>query len=441
MSGPRRSAADRPPSVSLPRGVQLTTLDNGTRVITEAMPHVRSATLGWWVGVGSRDEHEAVAGASHFLEHLLFKGTRRRSAREIAEAIDAVGGEANAFTSQEYTCFYARVLDRDVGVALDVIGDMIREAACGADHVEAERRVVLEEILMHLDSPDELAHSLFCEAHFGGHPLGREVLGSEASVRAVGRDDIAGWYQRHYQPDNVVVAAAGNVAHDHIVAGVRHALGEHGAPAPSSPVRTAPGERGHGVAVRSRPTEQTQVVLGGPGLARGDERRWAVAVLDVALGGSMASRLFQEIRERRGLAYTVGSEQAQHVDAGTFNVFAGTNPSQVGELVEVLRAQLDDVRQQGLSDEELARARASLAGSIVLGLEDTGSRMVRLGGSQITGTPLLDVDAVLARIDAVDHDAVAEAAQAVLSGPFTLALVGPVDDVDVTALAQHCAAA
>lgn len=441
MSAARRAEAGHDRAVALPQGVQLTTLGNGTRVITEAMPHVRSATVGWWIGVGSRDEPDAVAGASHFLEHLLFKGTRRRSARDIAEAIDAVGGEANAFTAQEYTCFFARTLDRDVGVALDVVGDMIHEATCASEDVEAERRVVLEEILMHLDSPDELAHSLFCESHFAGHPLGREVLGSEGSVRAVGRDDIAGWYQRHYTPDNLVVAAAGNVDHDHIVAGVRDALGDGAEPSPGRPVRTAPGERGSGVATLSRPTEQTQVVLGGPGMGRGDERRWAVAVLDVALGGSMASRLFQEIRERRGLAYTVGSEQAQHVDAGTFDVFAGTNPSQVGELVEVLRAELDDVRERGLSDEELTRARASLAGSIVLGLEDTGSRMVRLGRSQITDTPLLEVDDVLARIDAVDHDAVAEAARAVLSGPFTLALVGPVDDVDVDALARHCAAA
>lgn len=442
MGAARQPDGRRPDAAaSLPAGVELTTLPCGTRVVTEAMPHVRSATVGWWIGVGSRDEDEGVAGASHFLEHLLFKGTRRRSAREIAEAIDAVGGEANAFTSKEYTCFYARTLDRDVGVGLDVVGDMIRAATCGADEVEAERKVVLEEILMHLDSPDEVAHSLFCESHFAGHPLGREVLGSAESVRAVGRDDIAGWYQRHYAPDNVVVAAAGNIDHAEIVAGVREVLGEDATPAGGAPERTTPVERGRGLVTRHRPTEQAQIVFGGPGLPRGDERRWAVAVLDLALGGGMASRLFQEVRERRGLAYTVGSEQAQHLDAGTFDVFAGTNPSKVHEVVEVLRAELDAVRERGLSDEELERARASLAGGIVLGLEDTGSRMVRLGRSQITDTPLLDVDDVLARIDAVDHDDVADAARAVLTGPFTLALVGPVDDVDVDALAAQCEAA
>lgn len=440
MSAPHRAAVPAA-AEELPAGVELTTLPCGTRVITERMPHMRSVTVGWWIGVGSRDEDEAVVGASHFLEHLLFKGTRRRDAREIAEAIDAVGGEANAFTSKEYTCFYARTLDRDVAVGLDVVGDMIRAATCGEADVEAERKVVLEEILMHLDSPDELAHSLFCESHFAGHPLGREVLGSEESVRAATRDDIAGWYARNYTPDNVVVAAAGNLDHEDIVAGVREVLGEDAAPSGQRLHRTAPGERGHGVRTLWRPTEQAQIVLGGPGLARGDERRWAVAVLDVALGGGMASRLFQEIRERRGLAYTVGSEQAQHLDAGTFDVFAGTNPQQVREVVEVVRAELDDVRERGLSDAELERARSSLAGSLVLGLEDTGSRMVRLGRSLTTGTPLLDVDDVLARIDGVDHDAVAEAAQAVLSGPFTLALVGPVDDVDLDALAAQCDAA
>lgn len=428
-------------TVALAEGVHVTTLPSGLRVATERMPHVRSATVGWWVDVGSRDEDAGLAGATHFLEHLLFKGTQRRSAREIAEAFDAIGGDSNAFTTKEHTCFLARVLDRHVDEAIAILADMIGGARCAPEDVEAERRVILEELRQHEDLPDELCHSLWCGAHFDGHPLGREVLGTFDTVGRVSRDAIADWYARQYVPGNLVVAAAGNVAHDQVVEAVAQALGgAAGRPAPARP-REAPTQPGpRRAVVQHKPIEQAHVVLGGPGLPRHDERRWAAAVLDVALGGSMASRLFQEVRERRGLAYAVGSEQQQHRDAGIFDVYAATAPERLEELLAAVRGELDAVRRDGLGREELERAKASLAGGVVMGLEDTGSRMARLGRALLAGQPFRTLDEVLARIDAVDADAVGEATEAVLGGPYTLAVVGPVDEDAADDLAAWCAA-
>ena len=430
-------------TVALAEGVHVTTLPSGLRVATERMPHVRSATVGWWVDVGSRDEDPALAGATHFLEHLLFKGTAHRSARDIAEAFDAIGGDSNAFTTKEHTCFLARVLDRHVEDAIAVLGDMIRNARCAPDDVEAERQVVLEELRLHEDTPDELCHSLWCAAHFDGHPLGREVLGSFETVEAVSNEAIADWYHRQYVPGNVVVSAAGNLEHDRIVEAVARALeGVEPQPVAGHPhPRRAPDRVGdRRVVVQPKPIEQAHVVLGGPGLPRHDERRWAAAVVDVALGGSMASRLFQEVRERRGLAYAVASEQQQHRDVGIFDVYAATSPGRLDELLSALRGELDALRRDGLTPDELARAKASLAGGVVMGLEDTGSRMARLGRALLGGQPYRTLDEILGLIDAVDEDAIAAAADAVLGGPDPLAVVGPVEEDAADELARWCAA-
>ena len=421
----------RPPTsnaTEVAEGVSLTTLGSGLRVVTETMPDVRSVAVGFWIGVGSRDERDPVAGASHFLEHLLFKGTRRRSAQEIASVIDAVGGDMNAFTSKEYTCFYARCLDRDLALAVDVLGDMMTSSAVRSGDVDAERDVVLEEIRMHLDTPDDLVHSVFSEAFFGEHPLGREVLGDDGTITAMTRDQVNRYYKRHYVPANVVVAVAGNVRHDEVVAAVVEAVGDWSGPVePTVKRRSFNGIGEPRVAVRPRPTEQLHLVLGGQGLARNDDRRWAAAVLNQALGGGMASRLFQEVRERRGLVYTVYSYNGMHADTGTFAVYAGTAPRKAGEVLTVTRGEVDAVLADGLGDDELERAKGHLAGSTVLALEDTGSRMTRLGKALTTGTPLLTLDETIAAVEGVSTDDVKDVAKVLLGGPWTLAVVGPKD--------------
>ena len=415
----------------LAEGVELTTLPSGLRIVTESMPDVRSVAVGFWIGIGSRDERDPVAGASHFLEHLLFKGTQRRTAQQIAAEIDAVGGDMNAFTSKEYTCFYVRCLDRDMPLAVDVLGDMMTNSLVRSGDVDAERDVVLEEIHMHIDTPDDLVHSVFADAYYAGHPLGREVLGDETTITGMTRDQVNRYYRRHYVPGNVTVAVAGNVRHADVVEQVVAAVGEWNGPDGSTIKRTAPRITPRGATIlRARPTEQTHIVFGGGGMPRGDDRRWAAGVLNQALGGGMASRLFQEVREKRGLVYSVYSYVGMYVDSGTFAVYAGTTPRKADEVLEVTRAELDRALADGLTDEELERAKGHLAGSTILALEDTGSRMSRLGKALTTGVPLLTLDQTLSAVEAVTADDVLDVARLLLGGPFTLAMVGPVDGVD-----------
>jgi len=403
----------------------MTTLPSGVRVVTEAMPHVRSAAVGFWVDAGSRDEKGPVSGATHFLEHLLFKGTKRRSALEIAEALDAVGGDLNAFTSKEYTCFYARCLDRDLALAIDVLGDMITSARLRSADVDAERDVVLEEIRIHLDTPEDLVHSVWSEAFFGEHPLGREILGDEQTITAMTRTQISRWYQRKYVPANLVVAAAGHVEHDRVVEQVAVSLEGLERTGDGTPRRQAPsGAAAATAAVRKRTTEQAHLVWGGAGLPRGDDRRFAGAVLNQALGGGMASRLFQEIRERRGLAYTVYTYQGQHADSGTFALYAGTAIPRAKEVLTVVGEEFAKARQDGITEPELERAKGYLTGSVILSIEDTGSRMNRIGKSVLTATPLLSLDETIAAIERVTLDDVRSVGDVILSGPFTLAAVG-----------------
>ena len=428
-------------AVQLLDGVCQTVLANGVRVVTEAMPHVRSVTVGYWIGIGSRDESGSVVGASHFLEHLLFKGTERRTAAEIAEALDAVGGDLNAFTAKEYTCFYAHCLDRDTALAIDVLGDMITSALIRPEDVDAERDVVLEEIRMHLDTPDDLVHSVFSEALFGEHPLAGEILGSERSISDMTRAQVHRYYKHHYVPENITVVAAGNVEHAQVVAAVSDAIGAlpsaGGATVSRSPFE---GVVRPDVVVRDRPTEQAHVVLGGMGISRGDPRRFAASVLNQALGGGMASRLFQEIRERRGLVYSVYSYQGSYIDGGTFAVYAGTAPGKVPTVVELVRGELDRTLRKGLSSGELERAKGNMAGSMLLALEDTGSRMGRLGKGLSTDTEVLSLDDTLAAVEAVTMDEVRAVAEDLLTGPFKLVVVGPGGQLHVEGLAEHCEA-
>lgn len=415
--------------------VKRTLLPSGIRVITESVPGVRSVAFGAWVGVGSRDEAPARAGASHYLEHLLFKGTARRDALEISAALDAVGGELNAFTTKEHTCYYARVLDRDLPLAVDVIMDMVTSALIRPADVESERSVILEEIAMHDDEPADAVHDEFAECVWGDTPLGRPVLGSPASIAAISREAIARHYRRRYRPEELVIAAAGRLDHGRLLREIRSALNrggwaEHvGAPVATRRALRRPNFR-PGVRVSSRPTEQANLLLAGPGLASSDSRRFALSVLNTVFGGGMSSRLFTEIRERRGLAYSVYSFAEHHADTGLFGVYAGCQPSRADDVLAIVRAELSRLGAHGISSAELTRAKGQLAGGLALGLEDTGSRMSRLGKSELVYGELLSVDELLARIEAVSLAEVAELAESLAAAPLALAAIGPFSDHD-----------
>ncbi|MFJ8747732.1 M16 family metallopeptidase [Streptomyces sp. NPDC102441] len=414
--------------------VRRTVLPGGLRVVTETLPSVRSATFGIWANVGSRDETPTLNGATHYLEHLLFKGTAKRSALDISSAIDAVGGEMNAFTAKEYTCYYARVLDTDLPLAIDVVCDMLTGSLIAPEDVDAERGVILEEIAMTEDDPGDCVHDLFAHTMLGDTPLGRPVLGTVDTVNALNRGQIARFYKKHYDPTHLVVAAAGNVDHATVVRQVRKAFERAGALGRTDAVPTAPREgsrtlRATGrVDLLNRKSEQAHVVLGMPGLARTDERRWALGVLNTALGGGMSSRLFQEVREKRGLAYSVYSYTSGFADCGLFGVYAGCRPSQVHDVLKICRDELDRAATDGLGDEEIGRAVGQLAGSTVLGLEDTGALMNRIGKSELCWGEQMSVDDMLAKIAAVTPDEVRAVAADVLGQRPSLSVIGPLKD-------------
>ncbi len=418
-------------------GVHLTTLSNGLKVVTEPIASVRSASIGLWVNVGSRDEADPTQGATHFLEHLLFKGTATRNALQLAQVLDEVGGDMNAFTTKEYTAYYARCMDRDVSRAIDVLSEMLTASTFPDREIESERDVVLEEINIHFDTPDDLVHSVFSDALFGTHPLGREILGTRDSMNAMTREQVMQWWQDRYTSDQIVLAAAGNVNHDEIVAlaqthlaSAKPASGEHEARnAPSNGVVD-------GLRVRTRPTEQAHVVIGHKGLRRGHELRWASSVMNQVLGGGMASRLFQDIREQRGLAYTVYSFGQNYMDTGTQGVYLGTNPAKLDEAVGAVRDQLSLMVREGITDAELRQAKGYLTGATLLGLEDTSARMSRLGRAMITGQQLLSFDEIVANIESVTIDQVAAVAQETLAGQHAVGIVGPLEAADVPNLAD-----
>jgi predicted Zn-dependent peptidase len=382
-----------------------------------------------WVGVGSRDESPTLHGCSHFLEHLLFKGTGERSALDISIALDAVGGEFNAFTAKEYTCFHARVLDEDLPLAVDVLGDMITASTLHPEDVEAERDVILDEIAMHDDDPDDVVHNLFAEQAWGDSPLGRPIAGTVGSIQGLTRAQIKRFHQRHYTPSNVVIAAAGNVDHAALVRQVKKAFGRNdwlaGTAVPLKPRRGSRRRVTPGTRATTRPFEQVNVVLGMEGLVRDDPRRFALGVLNTALGGGTSSRLFQEVREHRGLAYSVFSFASHHADSGLVGVSVGCLPSKLDEVLTVVREELDKVATSGITAEELARGKGQLRGGLVLGLEDSASRMSRLGKAELVHDELLSIDEVMDRIDAVTLEDVRDVAAHVFTKPEILAVVGP----------------
>jgi predicted Zn-dependent peptidase len=411
-------------------------LPGGLRVVTEELPGSRSASVGLWVGVGSRDEPVELAGAAHYLEHLLFKGTAGRSATDIAEAADLVGGELNAFTAKEHTCYYAHMLDVDLGLAIDLVTDVVLRAVCAAEHHELERGVVLDEIAMRDDDPEDLLHDEFATAMLGEHPLGRPVLGSVESIGAMTRQRLYDFYRSCYTVPRMVLAVAGNVTHDRVLELSGAAFGEllSGSPEPvlpraGSPLASQPAGACR-LVLREADTEQAHLMVGMPAIPRHDQRRFALGVLNAALGGGMSSRLFQEIRERRGLAYSVYSSVAQYADTGMLSFYAGCHPERLAEVVAVLRGVLRSVAGGGLTGAEIARGKGQLRGGLVLGLEDTGSRMVRIGKSELNYGAHLTVDEQLAMIDAVTADDVAALAAQLLRRPASAAVVGPYAHAD-----------
>ncbi|WP_370614660.1 M16 family metallopeptidase [Mumia sp. Pv 4-285] len=414
--------------------VRRTVLEGGLRVVTEAMPGVRTATIGIWVGVGSRDETPTLSGASHFLEHLLFKGTPKRSALEISAALEAVGGEMNAFTGKEYTCYHARVLDDDLPLAVDVLADMVTDSVVTADDVEAERDVILEEIAMNEDDPDDVVHNLATALAWGDTPLGRPVAGDPHTIRGLSRAQILRYYRRRYVPSAIVVAVAGNVDHDRVVTQVAAAF--ESSLAAAGDAGPAPSRKGNGRTrfrrargLVTRPTEQANVVAALPGLARGDDRRHALGVVNAVLGGGMSSRLFQEIREKRGLAYSVYSFGANYADAGMLGVYAGCAPGKLGDVLKVVRDELGAFAEHGPSLDELERGKGQLKGSVVLGLEDPASRMSRIAKADLLNGEIAGLDEMLAKIDAVTLDDARDAAQ-LFAGKPALAVVGPFESLD-----------
>jgi predicted Zn-dependent peptidase len=410
---------------------QRTESSKGIRILSERMPNLRSVTSGFWVGVGSRDEPQELSGISHFIEHLLFKGTSLRSAKRIAEEFDTMGGELNAFSAKEYTCYYAKVLDEKVDDAFDVMTDMLMRSLMRPKDVDAERKVILEEIAMHEDSPDDIIHDLFVSALWESHPLGQSVLGYQNVIRTLGSEEIAAYFDRFYRPENIVIAVAGNIEHDKVVDLVERLMDSDGGKGGHERHSVVPETRPHTV-VYNRPTEQAHIVLGTQGLPRQHPSRFTLAILDNILGGGMSSRLFQKIREERSLAYSIFSYHSMYVETGLVAVYAGTNPENVSAVLELIKEEIDQMLDRGITPEELDRAKGHIKGNLVLSLEDSGSRMTRLGKAEICQGEILSLDDLLRRIDAISTDDVRKLVKDLFgSRKLVATVIGPFGDKEI----------
>ncbi|MGV8884007.1 MAG: M16 family metallopeptidase [Microbacteriaceae bacterium] len=423
--------------------VRRTVLPSGVRILSENVPGARSATIGYWVAVGSRDETPQTFGSTHFLEHLLFKGTTTRTALDIAIAFDAVGGEHNAMTAKEYTCYYAKVRDQDLSMAVEVIADMLTSSLLDRDEFETERDVILEELAMADDDPGDVTSERFFEAVLGEHPLGRPIGGSPQTIKAVSRDAVFSHYRANYRAQDLVITVAGAVDHDELVAGVTEALRRAqwdldvaATPVPRRDPSGSRIERGSALTVVQRPIEQTNVLLGVEGISASDPRRATLTVMNSILGGGMSSRLFQEIREKRGLAYSVYSFSPSYSDAGLFGIYAGCSPAKAGQVAELMLHEFRTLAEGGITEEELSRAVGQLGGASALALEDSDTRMSRLGRSELTLGEFVDFDETLRRIDLVTPNGIRELASELVARPLSIAAVGTVDAEAFTGLAE-----
>lgn len=404
--------------------IQITTLANGVRVVSEHITYVQSASVGLWVGVGSRDEQDKIRGISHFIEHMLFKGTGRRTAREIADEVESRGGHLNAFTGKETTCYETRVLAEDVALACDILTDMFRNSLFDREEMEREKRVVIEEIKMYEDTPEEMVHDVFEQTLFGKHNLGQPIIGSEKTVSGLSRDDITGYIEAQYRPDRIVLAAAGNLEHSELVALAERALGDLNGTTPDRKDKV-PHASGKSKQVRKRDVEQVHFVMGTQGYSKSDKNRYSLSILNNVLGGNMSSRLFQEIREKRGLAYSVGTYGRSYQDGGYFCAYGGTSPDTYEQVLDLTRKEFANVRKNGLTEDELRKAKTQVRGAIVLGMESMNARMNRYGDSLLSYGRVIPIDEVLKEYEAVSHDTIAHVADQVLSeDKLTLTAIG-----------------
>lgn len=405
--------------------VELTTLANGVRVVSETVTHVQSASVGLWVGVGSRDEEEPQRGISHFIEHMLFKGTRRRNAREIADAIESRGGHLNAFTGKESTCYESRVLAEDVPLALDILTDMFRNSLFDPEEMQREKSVVIEEIKMYEDTPEEMVHDLFEETLYPTHPLGKPIIGTDKTVAGLTRDDLTGYIARRYRPDSIVLAAAGALEHTELVKLAEQALGDLDGRAPAR-LMARPSASGKSKRKTKRDIEQMHFVYGSIGYCKTEKQRYSLSILNNVLGGNMSSRLFQEIREKRGLAYAIGSYARSYQDGGFFCVYGGSSPNTFDQVLELTREEFAKVRKAGLTDDELSKAKTQVRGALVMGLESMNARMNRFGDALLSYGRVIPITEVLAEYEAVSHETIAEVAAQVLDETtMTLTAIGP----------------
>lgn len=424
--------------------VRRTVLPSGVRILSEQVPGARSSTIGYWVAVGSRDELPATYGSTHFLEHLLFKGTAARSALDIAVSFDSVGGEHNAMTAKEYTCYYAKVQDRDLPMAVDVLSDMVTSSTIDPTEFETERGVILEELAMADDDPSDVTSERFFEAVLGDHPLGRPIGGSPETIAAATHDSVVAHYRANYRARDLVITVAGAVDHDELVAGVTKALTAAGwdlsveaIPVPRRDATVGIIDRGSPLVVVNRPIEQANILLGVAGIPAADDRRSTMAVLNSILGGGMSSRLFQEIREKRGLAYSVYSFSPSYSDAGLFGMYAGCAPSKAGQVAELLLSEFRTFAKDGVTADEMRRAVGQLSGASALALEDSDTRMSRLGRAELTLGEFSDLDESLRRLALVTADDVRELAEELASRPLSIAAVGTVDQATFDGLVDE----
>lgn len=402
-----------------------TVLDNGIKVISERMDIVRSVSLGIWIGAGSRDEPAPINGASHFLEHMMFKGTPARTSRQISEAFESLGAELNAFTTKEATAYYFRILDEHFAVGLEILADMLQNSLFDETDIKAEKQVVLEEISLHEDSPDELVHDLFSDSVYNHHPLGKRILGTNKSVHSFNRKNIVEFYKSTYIPSNMVVAAAGNIEHSQLV-DLANRLFKSKSGRIFDRHKQTPAKEQSRLIVMDKPTEQAHLCLGTLALAAKDKDRFVLSVMDNVLGGGMSSRLFWEIREKRGLAYSVYSYHSVHTETGSFCMYAGTNPKSAGEVIKVMQHEIEKITSKKVSGKELYRAKQHIKGQLVLGLESTNHRMMRLGKSELAQGKIYSVDELIKKIDAVSAEDIKQLANTLLAKDrLNLSVIGP----------------
>lgn len=406
---------------------QKTTLDNGVRILTEEIPHVRSVSTGIWINVGSRDETEQNNGISHFIEHMMFKGTEKRSPKDIAEELDAVGGQLNAFTTKEYTCYHTKVLDEHFNLASDILSDMVFNSKFNQEDIDREKNVIIEEIKMYEDAPDELVHDMFTKTIWKGHPLGRPIIGTAEIVNAFSREDLMDFYNKYYTPNKMIVSVAGNINHATVVERLKPLFGK------DNPVETSrissPPKGVSEIVCRNKGTEQVHIVIGTPGYALDHNDIYAVQLMNTVLGGGLSSRLFQEIREQRGLVYSVYSYHSSYHDTGIFAVYAGLSKKNVNQAMELVFKEIQDISKNGLLEKELQRAKDQLKGGLFLSLENVNSRMSRLGKSEMYLGKVLEPDEIVEKVYKVTNEDIQRVANNMFKPEsFTLAAIGPWED-------------